>query len=187
MDNSLNKIFKKSQDEPFVVSISHSLNSKKFAYKFQKNSINNIENSKFIIWNCSVFIYDLSQKNPIENRFNILFTSEKRAVIICDELHGEFVPELTITIPLKYSKINNVWIGQSTYKNISSIFTRSSFGILSDMFCYKMQIIFSDKKGIEFQCLGFNDFCLNKSKSEDYEDRYDKYIIVEKEEKKLCA
>ena len=116
----------------------------KFQYTFSCNREQ--LQGPYKIANYTVEIRQVGKKRIVRNEFILFFTSETRGVMICEKINGKTIIDPAITIPVKYSHVNRCWTAESSYRNITNLFTfgslASGFGLLTELLCTSMKVVF---------------------------------------------
>lgn len=183
---SLEEVLNQSQTIPFAISVSHWLSGgpTRFQYKFicpasdrslgqgevKPGDVERYHPSQ----RCTIQIKQAGRKKVVCHDFIIFYTSEKTAVIVCEKLHGgKVLADPAICIPIKYSHVNKCWTAESSYRNISNLFTfgsvTSGFGLLTEIGCTNMKIKFYAHK-MKISCHGPGGMTLNESQFVDADD-----------------
>jgi hypothetical protein len=127
-----------------------------------------------------------SAESSTTNNFKLFFSSERNATLICDHLGGvPIVP--SICIPLRYSKVESRWIGESSYRNVTKLLLpkgmQSSFGFLAHHACNSVTFTLSctststsidpidEQAALQISCWGLGGWWLiAQTRLEDIED-----------------
>ena len=164
---------------PLLISIAHSLKSP-FTYRYQFDCSKRSSNSDFESCKASIEISVLGKKKKVVHDFRIIYLSPVTALIVCEKLNRKKLIWPIISIPIRYSKVANVWIGEASKKNMLEFFTfndyEHGFGLLSEFACFSMQVQFS----VDNHTMKLSTYW-NESK---VDDSYYYHHIVQEEEAK---